>query len=136
MTFFLSGTVRKVSGGPPFIVFFCQVAIVAALSPGQVLHHAVPALIGSLDVGCGPAPGKIVVGADFDFLDLRVALQKSVQRKGVLGLPFLPLSFFRRLDAAAGQPPFVCGPFQRQMGHGFNGGFVHGYPVGFSLRRQ
>lgn len=31
---------------------------------------------------------------------------------------------------------FVCGPFQRQMGHGFNGGFVHSHPVGFSLRRQ
>ena len=93
MTFFLSGTVRKAPGGSPFIVFFCQVAIVAALPPGQVLHHAVPALIGSLNVGGGPAPGKIVVGADLDFLDLRVALQKSVQRKGVLGLPFLPLSY-------------------------------------------
>ena len=87
-------------------------------------------------MGCCPAPGKVVVGADLDFLDLRVALQKSVQRKGVLGLPFLPLSFFRRIDAAEGQPPFVCGPFQRQMGHGFNGGFVHSHPVGFSLRRQ
>ena len=116
MTFFLSGTVRKAPGGSPFIVFFCQIAIVAALPPGQVLHHAVPALIGSLNVGCCPAPGKVVVGADLDFLDLRVALQKSVQRKGVLGLPFLPLSFFRRIDAAEGQPPFVCGPFQRQMG--------------------
>ena len=116
MTLFLSGTVRKAPGGSPFIVFFCQVAIVAALPPGQVLHHAVPALIGSLNVGGGPAPGKIVVGADLDFLDLRVALQKSVQRKGVLGLPFLPLSFFRCVDAAEGQPPFVCGPLPSSDG--------------------
>ena len=45
-------------------------------------------------------------------------------------------SFFRGADPAKGQPPFVCSPFQRQMGEGFDGCFVHSQPVGCSLGRE
>lgn len=83
--------------------------------------------------GC-PSSGKIVIGADFDFLNFRVAPQECFQcgrlfkRKGLRFLPFLG-----GVDPAKGQPPFIRSPFQRQMGKGFDGCFINRQPVGFPL---
>ena len=96
-----------------FVSFFCQVGIIAAFFFRKIPDHAVLALIGFLNmIGCPPSR-KIVIGTDFDFFNLRVTGEKSVQRNGFFHIPACLCSFFRRINPAKGQPPFICCPFQR-----------------------
>ena len=78
-----------------------------------------------------PSPGEVVICADFDFLNFRVPLEERFQRKRLFeGKGACRFSFFRGADPAKGQPPFIRSPFQRQMGEGFDGCFIHSQPVG------
>ena len=82
-----------------------------------------------------PTPRIVVVGADLDFTDIRMLLQKGRQGYRLLERAGIE-SLFGRVDPTQRQSVFVPCLFQTQMGEHLNGGFVNSHPSAFTFRLQ